>query len=176
MQFNGANIGEVFDASANGGRVRFTRNVGNIVLDLNDVEAIDLAALGGADALTMNDLSGTDVTTIDGDLAATPGASAGDGAADQVIVNGSAGDDVVNVAGGAGLAADAIGLEAHGDEGDDVVVGGADDRLFGEAGDDVLIGGPGTDTLDSAPGNASVIQQHRATAGALTRAPAHPPG
>ena len=39
MLFNGSNIGEVFDASANGGRLRFTRNVGAIVMDANDVEA-----------------------------------------------------------------------------------------------------------------------------------------
>ena len=49
MAFNGANIAEAFDVSANGGRVRFFRNVANITMDLNDVEAIDLNALGGAD-------------------------------------------------------------------------------------------------------------------------------
>src|SRR5262249_11759430 len=52
MLFNGANLNEVFDASANGERVRFTRNIGNIVMDLNDVERIDVNALGGADAIT----------------------------------------------------------------------------------------------------------------------------
>jgi hypothetical protein len=31
---NGAN--EIFEVSANGGRARFTRNVGNIVMDVND--------------------------------------------------------------------------------------------------------------------------------------------
>ena len=62
MLFNGAHVDENFDVSANGGRARFTRNVGNIVMDLNDVEAIDLNALGGADTITVNDLTGTDVT------------------------------------------------------------------------------------------------------------------
>ena len=62
MLFNGSNGDEIFAASANGGRVLFTRNLGNIVMDLNDVETIDLNALGGADTLTVNDLSGTDVT------------------------------------------------------------------------------------------------------------------
>ena len=64
MLFNGANIDENIDVSANGGRVRFTRDVGNIVMDLNDVESIDVKALGGADNLTVNDLSGTDVTNV----------------------------------------------------------------------------------------------------------------
>jgi Ca2+-binding RTX toxin-like protein len=44
MRFNGANIAELFDVSANGGRVRFTRNVGNIVMDVNDVERIEVNA------------------------------------------------------------------------------------------------------------------------------------
>src|SRR5215217_6167759 len=42
LQFNGANIAEAFNVSANGARVRFTRNVGAIVMDLNGVERIDL--------------------------------------------------------------------------------------------------------------------------------------
>ena len=49
MLFNGRGGDEIFEASANGARVRFTRNLGNIVMDLNDVEAIDLNALGGTD-------------------------------------------------------------------------------------------------------------------------------
>ena len=84
MLFNGANIAENFDVSANGGRVRFTRNVANIIMDLNDVEAIDVKALGGADNLIVNDLSGTDVTNIDSDLAAPAAATT---AADNVIAN-----------------------------------------------------------------------------------------
>ena len=47
LLFNGANIGEKFDVSPNGGRVRFTRDIGNIVMDLNDVEAIDLNKRSG---------------------------------------------------------------------------------------------------------------------------------
>ena len=42
MLFNGANINENIEVSANGGRVRFTRDVANIVMDLNDVETIDV--------------------------------------------------------------------------------------------------------------------------------------
>ena len=64
MLFNGANINEKIDISANGGRVRFTRDVANITMDLNGVEAIDFNALGGADTITVNDLTGTDVTEV----------------------------------------------------------------------------------------------------------------
>ena len=69
MLFNGANIAENIDVSANGGRVRFTRDVANITMDLDDVESIDFNALGGADNIVVNDLTGTDLTRIDLDLA-----------------------------------------------------------------------------------------------------------
>ena len=65
MLFNGANIGEIFDLSANGGRARFTRNVANITMDLNDVERVELNALGGADTFNIGDLSATDVREVD---------------------------------------------------------------------------------------------------------------
>ena len=45
MVFNGANIGENIDISANGGRVRLTRDVGAITMDLNSVEHIQLQLL-----------------------------------------------------------------------------------------------------------------------------------
>ena len=50
--------------SANGGRVRFSRDIANVIMDLNDVESIDFNALGGADTIVVNDLSGTDVTEL----------------------------------------------------------------------------------------------------------------
>ena len=69
LLFNGANIDENIDISANGERVRFFRDVANITMDLNDVERIDFNALGGADTITVNDLSGTDVTQVNLNLA-----------------------------------------------------------------------------------------------------------
>ena len=82
MTFDGANVGEQFDVSANGSRVRFTRDVGAIVMDLAGIEEIDLNALGGADRLTVNDVSGTDLTEIRTDLAGSQGV-VDDGAADR---------------------------------------------------------------------------------------------
>src|SRR5688500_7802004 len=92
MLFNGSAGSEIFQSSANGGRVLFTRNLGNIVMDLNDVEAIDLNALGGTDSLTVNDMSGTDLVELNASLASTIGGTAGDAAADTIIVNGTNGD------------------------------------------------------------------------------------
>ena len=166
MLFNGANISEVIDIAANGGRVRFFRNVANITMDLNDVEQIDFNALGGADIITVNDLSGTDVTEINLNLAASGGGT--DGQADSVIVKGTSGDDVILAQGDAsgvaviGLAArvNITGADAAHDrlvinalEGDDVVEASgltASSILLtadGGAGNDVLIGGDGNDTL-----------------------------
>ena len=73
LQFNGANVAEIIDLSANGGRLRFFRNIANVVMDCNDVETVRYEALGGADIITVNDLAGTDVTAVNLNLAATGG-------------------------------------------------------------------------------------------------------
>ncbi len=95
MLFNGANIAENFDVSANGQRVRFTRNIANIVMDLNEVEDIDVNALGGEDNVVVNDLSGTAMRTVDTDLRTPAGTGGDDAAADTVAVTTTNGDDVV---------------------------------------------------------------------------------
>ena len=98
LLFNGANISENIDISANGSRVPIFRDVGNVTMDLNGVEHIEFAALAAPTQITVNDLTGTDVNQVAIDLAATPGSGQGDGQPDTVIVNGTAGDDNINVA------------------------------------------------------------------------------
>jgi Ca2+-binding RTX toxin-like protein len=185
MNFVGANIPEKFAVQANGNRVRFTRDAGTIVMDLDGVEEIDTKALGGADTFTAGDLTGTDLKRVETNL---HGASGDDGAADEVVINGTNGNDAVLAQGStgnvtvAGLAArfDIAGANAAQDQldvnllaGNDVFVGsglsadaiklqvdGGDgnDVLLGGAGDDTLIGGPGVDVLDGGAG-ANVLQQ-----------------
>src|SRR5262245_47358819 len=92
LDFNGANVAEQIDVSANGQRVRFTRDIATIVMDLNEVERIAFHAFGGADTVTVEDLAGTDARTVDVDLAASGGG--GDGAADTVV-DGTPGPDKV---------------------------------------------------------------------------------
>ena len=188
LVFNGANINENIDISANGGHARLSRDVANITMDLDNVETVDVNAKGGADNITVNDLSKTDVNKVNIDLGGA------DGASDTVVLNATNGDDaititnnngVVTVSGLAsevtisnfdandrivinGLGGDdvieASGLTgmlltANGGDGDDVLIGSAgNDTLTGGAGDDVLIGGPGLDILDGGPGNNIVIQ------------------
>ena len=93
--FNGAGGNEIFAATANGGRVTFTRNTGGIVMDLNTIEALDVRALGGADSVTINDLTGTDLTSVDVDLAGAIDGADSDRAADTVTVTGTAGKDTI---------------------------------------------------------------------------------
>jgi Ca2+-binding RTX toxin-like protein len=181
MLFNGANVAESFNVAANGGRVRFTRDIASITMDLDDVETVDLRALGGADTIIVHDLSGTDLTELNTNLANTIGA--GDGAQDNVIAEGTENDDVSVVFGDASgvavtnLAAQVniTGAEAANDRlrfnalaGDDVMDassltatailltadgGEGNDVLIGGDGDDVLLGGPGDDVLIGGPGN-----------------------
>src|SRR5262249_1326620 len=102
LQFNGANINEKIDLSANGARLRLTRDVANVTMDTDGVEVVNVVALGGADTLTVNDLWASRVTEVNLDLSGTPGSGTGDGAADTVIVSGTNAGDTILVAGSAG--------------------------------------------------------------------------
>ncbi|MGE0577897.1 beta strand repeat-containing protein, partial [Reyranella sp.] len=176
MLFNGANVAETIDIFANGGRVIFFRNVASVAMDLNDTEAIDFNALGGADNIVIGDLSGTDVTEVNIDLAAAGGA--GDGQADTVTINATNGDDVIIVVGDGsgvtvlGLAAivNITGFEAANDRlvinalaGDDVVqasglaAGSIQLTADGGDGNDVIIGGDGNDVLRGGAGDDVLI-------------------
>ena len=176
MLFNGSNAAEQINISANGSRVLFTRDVANVVMDLNDMESIDFNALGGADKITVNDMSGTDVTEVNINLACSGGV--GDGAADTIIINATNGDDVVLVVGDSGSVSvlglatqiNITGFEAANDRivintlaGDDVVeasgLGAGSIQLTanGGDGDDILVGGDGNDVLNGNAGDDVLI-------------------
>ena len=187
LVFNGANIAENFDVSANGERARLTRDIGNVAMDLDGVEHIQLNAVGGPDTITVNDLTGTDVTQVAIDLSAPAGSGQGDGASDSVTVIGTAADDSINVASSGssvvvnGLAAKVTiagaeggndSLVVNGGAGNDTITAGAlkagqisltinggvgDDRITGSQGDDVVIGGQGSDTALLGAGNDTFV-------------------
>ena len=134
-------------------------------------------ALGGADTITVNDLTGTDVKTVAPNLAGVFGGGAGDSQIDTVIVNATNGVDAVTVTGGAGGAtvsglAASVSLSAaevafdrlriNGLAGDDAMnasglaagvlgltLDGGDgaDTFTGSSGVDHLVGQGGNDTL-----------------------------
>jgi Ca2+-binding RTX toxin-like protein len=182
LVFNGANIAERIDISANGGRVRFSRDVAAITMDLNGVERIDFHALGGADNIVINDLSGTDLLPggVLVDVAGTLGGTAGDGAVDTVTANGTAGNDAIRLFsfnsgdfnGGIGIIGTAAGivvthqettdqLIVNGGAGNDtidasaVVAGAMALTLNGGTGNDTIIGSAGNDTFVWNPGDGS---------------------
>jgi Ca2+-binding RTX toxin-like protein len=175
LRFNGANIGEKIDISANGSRARLTRDIGTVTMDLNGVEHIEVNALGDADTITVNDLTGTGVSQVAIDLGAQPGSAGGDGAADTIVINATNGDDVISVTNNNGVitvsglpeevtisnfeANDRIVINGLG--GDDVITAsGLTGMLLtanGGDGDDILIGGAGNDTLNGGNGDDVLI-------------------
>ena len=97
LDFRGSDSDEIFDVSPNGPRAFFTRNVGNITMDVNGLERIDLKARGGADAMTVHDLRGTGVRRVTADLAALLGGLTADNRPDALTVEGTAGADDVSI-------------------------------------------------------------------------------
>jgi hypothetical protein len=95
LDFNGAGVDEIMSLSPDGERSLFLRNVASIRMDMNGVERLDLTALGGADSVTVNDMSGTDFRRADVDLSAPTGAA--DGVADIVTVKGTEQADNIHV-------------------------------------------------------------------------------
>ena len=122
LAFNGSNGDELMSLTADGTSAVFLRSPGTIRMDLDGVERLDLATLGGADAVTIGDLSGTALTVADIDLSSAAGT--GDAKVDTVVVNGTDRADRVDVAAHAG-SVDVTGLT-----GETVVTGGEPtDRL-----------------------------------------------
>jgi Ca2+-binding RTX toxin-like protein len=171
LQFNGANLNEKIDISANGSRASLTRDVGTVTMDLDGVETINVRALGGADTITVNDMTATDVSNVNIDLAGANGG--GDGAADTVIVNATDGNDVITITSDANGVVTVSGLGedvkiSNLDTGDRIIINGlgGDDVINatglaagvlltenGGNGNDVLVGGAGDDTLNGEAGD-----------------------
>jgi RTX calcium-binding nonapeptide repeat (4 copies) len=117
LDFNGAAGAENMRLSPVGQRSLFFRDAGNISMDMDDVEKLDLTALGGVDTVIVEDMTGTDFRKADVDLQGPAGG--GDGSDDTVTVNGTnrrdhidveADGDVVEV-GGLKTDVDVIGAE-----------------------------------------------------------------
>jgi len=84
LAFNGSNAGEAITVSGH----QLTRNIAAITMDYS-VEAVNVRTLGSADTVTTGDLTGLKAVNVD--VGAFDGGD--DGAADDVIVGGTDGDD-----------------------------------------------------------------------------------
>ena len=123
-QVNGAvDNGDNFELRANGERVEFERlNLGNFVLDVDNVEQFEINGGGGDDTLTVKDLTGTDVQ--------------------HVFFSGDSGNDILDAS------QTYVKVSAFGGADNDSLTGGyGNDFLDGGDGNDTLIGGAGADTF-----------------------------
>lgn len=175
----GSADGDVLELSRVGDSAVLRSDLGGILLALDALESVRVAALAGRDTVIVHDLSGTGVNEVHADLES---GGTGDGAADAVILNATNGDDTVVVFGdnsrvsvvGLAAAVNVTGAEAANDSltvnglaGDDVleaaglaadalryIADGGDgaDVLLGGDGDDTLFGGEGDDVLIGGPG------------------------
>lgn len=100
VRFNGSNIGENLRLSAAGRHDVLTRDVSAVRMDLDGVEHLSDAVLGGADTIAVDDLRGTALKNFDVDLSPQSAASE-DGLLDTVAVAGTnlADDITVDAAG-----------------------------------------------------------------------------
>ena len=135
LAFVGAAAAEAFTVTADGAGFDFTRDVGNIVMDVEGIETLELSTGGGNNSVTLNDLTGV------ADLS-------------SVILSLGDVDDVVNAS---AQANQAVGLEVFANTGNDTLIGSAGpDVLHGEEGNDSLSGLGGIDVLDGSDGNDSI--------------------
>jgi Ca2+-binding RTX toxin-like protein len=189
LLFNGSNANENIDIHPAGtsGHVLFSRDVGNVTTDIRGVEGIIFNALGGADNIAIEDVSGTDLALsgIAVDLAGAAGG--GDGAVDTVTVNGRDSSDTIAVSTvdgvifttGSPAPVAILNAEANdqlivnGSDSDDTIDasalttgtitltlegGGGLDTLIGSAGNDVLVGGAGHgDSLSGGGGKDTFV-------------------
>ena len=61
LDFSSSSIGDTIDVSAVAGRARLTRNIGISTTDFNEVESAFVHVLGGADTVTVGDLTGSEL-------------------------------------------------------------------------------------------------------------------
>jgi Ca2+-binding RTX toxin-like protein len=167
MNFHGSAANEQIDVSANGSRVRLFRNVASITMDLNGIEALNLATLGGTDTVTVHPLTGTDLATANINLLGFDGNP--DGSADNVNVVGTAGADNAVVSGtggvdrvtGLGETVNVSGADALDGVGVDTL--GGDDTITNS----VLTPGPASINVDGGEGSDTTTYNGTAAADSI---------
>ena len=144
LTVDGAGAAERFDVAPAGRRLRLTRDVGAVELDLAGLEDVRIDALGGADQIALDGTGGEDRVTVGGGarVATVDGLPAAvrirsPEAGDALTVSTLGGDDTVDAT---ALRAGALRLIAD--------AGPGRDDVFGSPGDDLLLGGDGGDLVD----------------------------
>jgi Ca2+-binding RTX toxin-like protein len=99
LDFRGSGASELLEVSPNGPRLEVRRDRGDVSLDVDDVEHIEVRALGGSDITTVGDTSGTGLRRVTVNLSGVVGAPVPDKQPDLVLVNGGLDDDHVSISG-----------------------------------------------------------------------------
>ena len=99
LQMNGSGGNDRFDVVPVGSRTRVTRDIENVNLDLGGLERVDLLPGPGGDIVRVADLSGTSTDHVDVNLMVARGQTGGDDLIDRVFVDGTFGNDTINVNG-----------------------------------------------------------------------------
>ena len=111
LQMNGSGGNDRFDVLPVGSRTRVTRDIENVNLDLGGLERVDLLPGPGGDIVRVADLSGTATDRVDFNLTVARGQIGGDNLIDRVFIDGTFGNDTINV-NGAGPDVRTTGLAA----------------------------------------------------------------
>src|SRR2546429_237469 len=80
-------------------RLKFFRTQGNVTMDTAGVERVDFNALGGADLVTVNDLTGTRSDEHTAELQSRLHVACRLLLANHIVVNATNGDDTIDVTG-----------------------------------------------------------------------------
>ena len=175
VRATGSNDNESFQVNASGAQTFLTRFLGIApsILQLDEIERLEIRTLGGFDLVSVGKMTGTGVTAIAIDLAATAGGKTADTKTDEVDIGPDNGDDIfvvttlgtkIFVSGlDAELSIDHAGktdiLSITGGLGNDLIDASALPAgkilldLLGNSNNDTIIGSAGNDKVLEAGGN-----------------------
>jgi Ca2+-binding RTX toxin-like protein len=164
------------------GQTQLIHGPDNAILTLQDTERVEIATLGGADVVVVQNLAGTGIASVVIDLATTAGGKTADTKSDGVAFSGTTGGDnivlsmlgtkvtvnglavaasvdhvgktdIITIIGGNGPDLISAGTIGAGKVSLQLIGGDGDDAIVGSNGNDLVFGGTGNDTVTLGAGN-----------------------
>ena len=186
LRLTGAAVDEQILLGSIGGQTKLTHGPDVATLTLETVERVQIATLGGADVIFVQNLTGSGIGEVAIDLAATVGGKTADTKTDGVAFSGTTGGDtivlsmlgskisvsglamtasvdhvgktdIITISGGGGPDLISAGSIAAGKAVLQLIAGAGDDAIVGSNGNDSVIGGTGNDTVTLGAGNDEFI-------------------
>ena len=182
LRLTGAALADSILLGSIGGQTNLIHGPDGATLTLQTMERIQLATLGGADLVFVQNLATTGIAEVAIDLAATVGGKTADTKSDAVAFSGTTGGDtivlsmvgskigisglaatasvdhvgktdIITISGGGGPDLISAGTIAAGKVVLQLISGDGDDAIVGSNGNDSVVGGTGNDTIDLGAGN-----------------------